>query len=302
MLPDKKRESHPGPAGEHPRWDLWILVACCGLAAGILGGIISTTTSASWDKIVAAVASLGSLGAAFATYLTVKEMRAARVLGARARITPKTPSNIIDFTWSLYPDNAPPLSIPFPIVARNASQGAAKNICINWKSITPLPDHVFDRVRDMCGADRSINLAADGYLVEFSINDTIKHRMIVGSSDTVFLGDMGPSQEDRIFLPVTMLNSAFIHWCGLLSQVREGFPVRPEEVPAFELMFTHDSPYEKGIQDRHVVRLHMHEFEFKGPRMRVINWTSGDHWRVLKLVLRLEFSSQEVESVPVVIV
>jgi hypothetical protein len=281
---------------------LWVVIACCAFGSGILGGIVGSTNSAPWDKIVAAVASLGSLGAAFATYATVKEMRAARVLGARARITPRCPSNLIEFTWKLYPNNSAPARSPFSISARNASQGVAKNIVAHWRYTNPPSIHLLEHVKSMCGSGMSINIAADGYLMEFNAGTRTTSRMILGSSEEIFLGDMGPTQEDMLTVPVSMLNAAFVHWCGLLYQVMEGFPVRPEEVPAFQLSVTHDSPYERGIRDQHIAELHMQSFGFTGVGGRVISWRPGVRWRSFNLTLRLEFSSQRSDEKPIMAV
>ncbi|WP_343830522.1 hypothetical protein [Brevundimonas olei] len=90
------------------------------------------------DQIIALTASVGSLAAAVATYLTVREMKAGRVLGARARLTTPGTDQQIAFAWARAPKNYVQSPSKVRIIIRNASQGVAHKIRLNWRLENPI--------------------------------------------------------------------------------------------------------------------------------------------------------------------
>lgn len=275
----------------------WLLILVSALLCGVLGGIVSTTNSAPWDKIVASLASIGSLGAAFATYATVREMRATRVVGSRARITPRRTQNLIEYIWTANPKNIPPTVKPLGLVARNASQGVAKNAQGNWAGRQAIDNDTVNRLQAMCPTGAAVSIAAGGHIIDFFSKGTLQGRLLVGHKDHFYLGDVGSSQEETFYMPAAILNNAFIIWCCMLMDVADGMPILPEEVPAYDLYFSHNSLYEADLIDNHTIRLHLHSYEFFKGR-KSLQWLPGCDWDKLKIILRVEVSSDDIDKLP----
>lgn len=253
------------------------------------------------DQLIAITASIGSLAAAIATYLTVREMKAGRILNARARLTTPGTDQQITFSWERAPKNhvLPPPKIR--IIVRNASQGVAHKIRLNWKLENPIKGDGLAELQRWLPASQSVKIV-DGHAAHFCDSNVISGVLAVGGESSAHLGDLGPNQEIYTEIPEVILNSVFLTWLHLLISVADGRAVSFDQVPSVEMTLEHSSPYESGIIDNHRIRFELIDEQFKLKAVKSSTAALGGGWKTFQLTLAFETTSRTMYEIPRVVV
>jgi len=251
-----------------------------------------------WDRWIAAISSLGSLGAAAATFLTVREMRAGRILSSRARLTTIGADRPIQLKWKVRPTVSAPSISESRALVRNASQGVARDIRAKWEVLNAITATDVEAVRELLPSDTTLVVAAGGFALEFGQDGMVLDRCPVSVSSFTPVGDLGPTQEVFQDIPVTVLNHAAFKWLAMMGQIEAGVPIIPRQVPTIHITFTHDSPYEKSLQDKHIAKLYLKSYRFIGNGGTKLSSPLTKNWHRAELELRLEITSEADEALP----
>ena len=254
-----------------------------------------------FDQIIAIAASAGSMAAALATYLTVREMRAGRVLSARARLTTPGTDQAFEFLWRRSPRNLAPSPPRARLIIRNASQGVAHNIRVRWSAINPIDASQLLAIQRFLPDNQSISISG-GHIAQFRDANAVSSVLAISGEDISHVGDLGPNQETYISIPETMLNSAFLSWLFLLTIVADGGQVDFSQVPLFKMTLTHNSPYQRDIADEHYVRLELSREAFKLRSAKSAQDAIGGGWSSLELTLEFETTSRNMYEIERVVI
>ncbi len=246
---------------------------------------------------------LATFGATFATFLTVREMRAVRVQGARARITSLVHAATADFSYTLQP-GLPRIDSPeVSLVARNASTGVGQAVHVDWSIANILTLDKLTQINQRILNYGELRVGEGGFAVEYvDEHGAMCWRLPVSSSGTMFVGDLGPAQELSISLPVTLLNVIAVSWLALVPKLAAFDKIARDEVPAATLIFRHSSPYEQNVRDSHTLRFDVSavyptdiaEADPASPDPR--------DWTYLRLRISPEFTSREIDELPQVVI
>lgn len=253
------------------------------------------------DQIIAISASLGSLAAAFATYLTVREMRAGRVSAARARLTTPGTDESFEFEWKRSPKNRVSPPEHRRILIRNASAGVARDVRVRWESCFNFTSEDLESLQGWLSQGQAIELETP-HTMAFLDSGTVSCRLVVAQNDTGHLTDLGPNQEAYVALPTGLLNLVFMKWFCLLTRVANGEPLSYADVPLVRLTLSHDSPYEKAIVDSHLIRFELVESAFIERAKKSIARALGGNWNTARITLAFETTSPTMYDVPKVVV
>lgn len=276
----------------------WQIIIIPSLIGGVIGSILGKS-AIQWDNLIAAISSIGTLGAAFATVWTVREMRAARIISARARITATGATKSFKYSWRMLPYNQP--DIPdeeIYLQIRNASQGVGKNIHMNWSAITSVTQEDLENINLLGRDGRKIKIDSTKFGVEFTTNGLTIAKLPISKSDLSYVGDIGPTQSHLSIIPPPIANYAFIKWISLISDILNRKKIDSNMIPKFELSFKHSSPYEPDIVDRYVVEFNLISHKFRSINRRELKNDVLSSWADLEMIMTLDFTSKEIESIP----
>jgi hypothetical protein len=241
-----------------------------GFGGSTLARLLDEKTPDYWN----AISSLGSLGAAIATFLTVREMQAARRLTARARIGLKGSDSPVRFVWNLsknilaLPDGNPVIAV------RNSSSGIATSVIVKWLAVTKITDGDISSINRLLGDGREVHVAPSAYEILFT-GEKPDSLPIAGSFRSV-AGDIGPAQDQDVAVPTVIVHYAVIKWMSLLEKSLANVPIAAREVPRFQLEFSHSNPYDREVVDSHQLRfvmVHLLISDSRGKELSFKDWS-----------------------------
>ena len=273
-----------------------------GLVWGLLAGLAAKFSLDGFNAFVGLLTSVGTFLAAGATYLTVREMKAGRVANARGRVAVLGQSKAVAFDWCLGSLNKVRRGESVALLVRNASQGIARGIRANWKIKNALHKDEFDSLMAYLPPGKSISLINNGYAIEFINNDMHSDLLAVNGNTFTYLGDLGQTQEITYIIPEAVENYAFIKCLSALLVLFSNGAINTDNLPLFILSFSHNSPYGEVVEDSHLVRFSIVEHQFF-KRGRVVRSRGiPNDWDQLRLALKPEFTSYEIDSLTRVVV
>lgn len=270
--------------------------------AGAGGGALALGVSLSPDRWIALVSSLGTCAAAVATFLTLREMRAGRILNARARISSPGTDRKTNIEWAISPVASLPTVESVRLLVRNASQGVARRIHARWTVTNPLTPSEIETVNGFSPTDLRISVSSDGYSAALTSASEPVGRLPVSKSDITLVGDLGSGQEYYLDIPNQILNHVMIILIANAFELAHGNIVDRKSLPTISLSFTHDSPYERDLVDHHLVIFSIIDFSLFDSRGHKLQHPNRTTWRSLAIAFGLEFTSPEIERLPTVVV
>lgn len=242
---------------------LTCIVAISAALGSLAGGVLTASSILDLDQPIALLSAITALGATFLSFLTLREMESGRVSAARARIGATGSDSSVSVVFDFENGTIPKMPNELALTIRNASGGTARAIAMEWVARSKINVETIAAIQRLVGAELKVSIADSKHALLFrkGRNETV---LPLSGSDIRHVGDLGPTQEMLVDVPLVVLNYAATLWIALLADLSSGETISPHDVPTFFLSFTHDSPYEDDIVDKHVVRFPMRAVDMDG--------------------------------------
>lgn len=269
------------------------LLFALALAAGMLGGAVGTRGSF-MAPLIAILGAFGSVLAATATYSTVKEVKAGRIVQTRGLLYPVIGDGSARHRLRM-PRGVPiDLSGSIPVIVTNGGLGPAMNIHTNWISeLTPddgdiqLLNRALAPIEFSMPAPYRVDIAFAGRGRSFHVQPTSLH---YGQA-------LGASANYSVNIPSGIMNLALLLNLCRIARVLEGADPVQERFPKFRIMYRHESAYEKQILNEYSFEVHAQvDFHRTGLNVSLVEGRQG--WDGLSIVQSIAFTSDEIDALP----
>ncbi|GEM_PF-3838586 len=280
------------------RWLPILLFSFVGALSGILTG--ATLIFGTSDPL-ALISSLGALAAASAAFLTINEMKAARILSARARVGFATAGQPLDVRWEISRNEIKFPSGSASIMLRNTTSGTANEAHEDWEALVKISQFDIESIRSMLAEDTFLEIADNRHQVNFSGPNHLQSLPLSGTSRRA-LGDIGPAQEWEVQIPAVISNYAMLKWLSLFKSTLAGEPVHPSSSPRFSLSIRHNNMYEREIVDVHHIRFSVARFAIDGEENTSPGISGLKEAELLEFTLVPEIWSEMAEDDQIVVV
>lgn len=276
------------------------VVAAAAMFGSFTGFTIAKLISATSPDYLSAISSIGSFGAAIAAFLTLREMRSARRLSARARIGLRGSESPARFQWDLaenhlsLPDGTPTLAI------RNSNEGTANSVTMSWRAETRISVQDIEAINSILPQDRKTEIGQSTY--EVVLFGRERTTLPIAGMDKSILGDVGPAQEQGAGVPAVIFHYAIVKWMALLERSLRGGVIAREEVPRFVLAFSHSNPYESNVVDTHEVRFVMVALVVRDAQGHELNRNGWQNASRIEATIAAEIWVEDPEASPTIVV